>query len=102
MPDNTRITVTNNNDGTVTVAGAAGAVPSGSSVNLTNATSGPSSSVPVVADDGSFVSAPIVASPDDRIIIDVNGSPPRIAVTVSGTFLFILDVSRQRGKSRRR
>jgi Bacterial Ig-like domain (group 1) len=94
LPDNTRITVTNNNDGTVTVAGAAGAVPSGSSVNLTNATSGTSSSVPAAADDGSFVSAPIVASPEDRIIVDVNGSPARIAVTVGGTLPLIPDVSR--------
>jgi hypothetical protein len=100
-PDQTRITVVDSGGGTVIVAGATGTVPSGSSVNLTNATSGISSSVAVVADDGSFVSAPIVASLNDRIIIDVNGSPARIAVTVGNTFPFILDVSRLDDASQR-
>ncbi|GIX48064.1 MAG: hypothetical protein KatS3mg131_2275 [Candidatus Tectimicrobiota bacterium] len=79
-PDNTQITVTDNGDGTFTIAGAPGAVPGGSTVNVFNAASGESVAV-MAAADGSF-SATLAAQPGDRLVIDVDGSPARIAVVV--------------------
>jgi hypothetical protein len=77
-PDHTRITVTHSG----AVAGSAGAVPGGSMVNLSNATSHTTVSVSS-ASDGSF-SAVIAAVLGDTIIIDVDGGPAKISVMVGG------------------
>jgi hypothetical protein len=76
LPNNTLISVTDKDDGTVTVAGGAGAVP-GSTVHLTHAGTTVS---PTVAPDGSFRVA-LTAGSGDKIIIAVGG-PAKVAFVV--------------------
>ncbi|RMF88408.1 MAG: hypothetical protein D6736_10570, partial [Nitrospinota bacterium] len=79
-PDNTRILVMDNGDGTATVKGEAGAVLPSSRVNLTNARTGAVVSL-TANPDGSF-QALVDAVAGDVIIID-NDGPARIALPVS-------------------
>jgi hypothetical protein len=95
------ITVVANGDGTVSIAGAAAAVPPGSVVQIRNATRGIPGAAPPAADNGSFISNPIAAAPGDTLIIDVNGVATSFVVTVGDTFPFVLDASRLDDPSQR-
>jgi hypothetical protein len=91
LPDSTRITVVNNGNDTVTVAGAPGAVLPSSIVNVTVGDGTPLSVT--ASDNGSFRTPPVPATQGAKILID-NDGPARIAVTAGDTFAFILDASR--------
>lgn len=91
-PDQTRATVIDNSDGTVTVAGGTGAVSPGSPVQLTNVTNGTTTSV-TAGTDGRF-SAVITGVSGNTILIDVSDGLAKTTVTVGDTFPFILNVSR--------
>jgi len=90
LPDNTRISATDNGNGNATVAGTAGAVPPGSRVRLTNATSG-ATVLSAPAGTGGRFSATIAAALGDRITVAVvdaagNPGPARLAITVQKMF----------------
>ena len=78
-PDQTRITAGNDGEGSVSVTGSAGAVLPGSTVHLTNRTSGDSDTV-TAAVDGSFEATLTAGVGDNTIVIDNNGSPAKLAI----------------------
>jgi hypothetical protein len=84
LPSKILTTVTDNSNGTVTVAGSAGAIPPGSSVTLINITSGASSIVTAAAADGSF-RADVTAAVGDKITISIGSGPAAIALVVGDT-----------------
>jgi hypothetical protein len=84
LPSKILTTVTDNSNGTVTVAGSAGAVPPGSTVTLINITSGASSIVTAAAADGSF-RADVTAAVGDKITIGIGSGPAAIALVVGDT-----------------
>ena len=84
LPDSTRTNVTDRGTGSVTVTGSAGAVPSESTVHLTNVTSGASPIVAAANPDGSF-SVILTATVGDKIVISVDGGPAQIALVVGDT-----------------
>jgi Bacterial Ig-like domain (group 1)/Bacterial TSP3 repeat len=77
LPDSTRTTITDNGDGTATVAGSTGALPPNSTVNITN---GGTTTV-MAATDGSF-SAVLTAVSGNKITIGVDNGPAKIALVV--------------------
>jgi hypothetical protein len=76
-PDNTRTTITVNGDGTVTVAGSAGAAPPDSTVNITSG----GMTATTAATDGSF-STVITAASGNKSTIGVGNGPGKIALVV--------------------
>lgn len=81
-PDNTRIDLTPGSAGEVLITGQPGAVPAKSTVNLTNVTNTSVPPVSVSADKKGGFSGSIEAAPGDKIVIDVNGSPARIGLSL--------------------
>jgi hypothetical protein len=78
--DPSRLQALDNGDGGVIVTGSAGAVPASSTVNLRNTTNGATDSVRA-ASDGSFGGTTLAGVAGDTIVVDVNGSPARTAIT---------------------
>jgi len=77
LPDSTRTTITDNGNGTVTIAGSAGAVPPAGTVNIT---SGGTTAI-TAATDGSF-STVLTAVSGNKITIGVGDGPGKIALVV--------------------
>jgi hypothetical protein len=86
-PDVRRLDSRDNEDGTFSIIGAPGAVPSGAAVRLTNTQTNTLATAPI-ASDGSFGPVTIAATPGDRLTLDVDNSPAR----VGGVRPFPLDI----------
>ena len=84
LPDVSRMQALDNGDGGVIVTASAGAVPASSTVNLLNTTHGATTSVRA-ATDGGFGGTTLEGVVGDTIVVDVNGSPARAALTVLST-----------------
>jgi len=80
-PDPSRMQALDNGEGGVVVPGSAGAVPASSTVNLLNTTNGATNSVRA-ASNGSFGGTTLAGVAGDTIVVDVNGSPARTAITI--------------------
>jgi alpha-tectorin len=78
--DLSRLQARDNRNATVTVTGSASAVPPSSTVNLLNTTNGATASVPA-ATNGSF-GGTLAGVAGDTIVVAINGSPARAAITV--------------------